>query len=80
MVENDCLALQMFACLSVLNLSDLPGITPTVAARDQLDPCATSPDNRWMLAAPTIPVAFDSHLFEENFYADFDVQPVGTGV
>ena len=31
MVENDCLALQMFACLSVLNLSDLPGITPTVA-------------------------------------------------
>lgn len=45
MLENDCLALQMFACLSVLNLSDLPGITPTVAVRDQLDPRATSPDN-----------------------------------
>ncbi len=44
-VENDCLALQMFACLSVLNLSDLPGITPTVAVRELHKQRATSPDN-----------------------------------
>ena len=45
MLENDCLALQMFACLSVLNLSDLPGITPTVAVRDLDNRRAASPDN-----------------------------------
>ena len=80
MLENDCLALQMFACLSVLNLSDLPGITPTVAVRDPVDGRTTSPDNASMLAAPTIVVAFDTQIFKENFYADFDVQPVGSGV
>ena len=78
--KNDCLALQMFAYLSVLNLSDLPGITPTVAARHQPNRRATSPDNSSMLAAPTITSAFASHLFKEKFYANFDVQPVGSGV